>query len=99
MIRSVAEETVGSSYVDPQRRRDGHESALAALISKLDRGLPESFRWELRTVLTDPIGLNLRNIHLHGLPSAEPKHDAAIILYTAARLTLITVHPTVSPLA
>ena len=75
--------------VEPERGRDGHGSALGRLISMLDPNLPESFRWELGAVLTDPLELNLRNVHLHGLAETNPKHDAAIILYTAARLTLI----------
>ena len=89
VIRSIAEATSGNSYVEPKRNRDGHESSLGRLLEMLSSNLPESFQWELRAILTDPLGLNLRNIHLHGLAKAESKHDAAVILYTAARLTLI----------
>ena len=53
--------------VEPERGRDGHGSALGRLISMLDPNLPESFRWELGAILTDPLELNLRNVHLHGL--------------------------------
>ena len=62
----------------------------------LDPNLPELFRWELEAILTDPLGLNLRNTHLHGLADPEPKHDAAIILYTAGQLTLIHSENTAS---
>ena len=97
VVRSIVEEATGDSYVDPQRTRDGHESALGVLIARLEGCLLESFRQELRTVLTDPIGLNLRNIHLHGVAPTESRHDAAVILYTAARLTLISARRTTSP--
>ena len=89
VIRSIVQTVHGSSYVEPKQGRDGYESTLGRLISMLNSDLPESFRSELGAVLTDPLGLNLRNIHLHGLAEPNPKHDAAIILYTAARLTLI----------
>ena len=89
VIRSIVQTAHGSSYVEPKPGRDGYESTLGRLISMLDPYLPESYRSELRAVLTDPLGLNLRNIHLHGLAEPDPKHDAAIILYTAASLTLI----------
>ena len=92
VIRSIVQTTHGDSYVEPRRGRDGHESTLGRLISMLDPTLPESFRCELSTILTDPLGLNLRNVHLHGLAPVDPKHDAAIILYTAARLTLISAY-------
>ena len=93
VIRSLAQATQGSSYVEPQAGRDGRESTLGRLISLLPESLPALFRWDLRTILTDPLGLNLRNVHLHGLAEAEPKHDTAIILCTAARLTLIHTTP------
>ncbi len=89
-VRAIVQTIYGGSYIEPKRHRDGRESTLGALISKLYQSLPESFLSDLRIVLTDPLGLNLRNIHLHGLAEAEPKHDAVIILYTAARLTLIS---------
>ena len=91
VIRSLAQTAHGSSYVEPKRGRDGRESTLGRLISMLDSNLPDSFQWDLSAILTEPLGLNLRNMHLHGLAQREPKHDAAIILYTAARLTLISV--------
>ena len=40
----------------------------------LDPNLPESFRWELGAVLTDPLELNLRNVHLHGLRELVDHH-------------------------
>ena len=94
VIRSIAHAIYGSAYIDPKDKRDGRESSLGRLISMLDQKLPEMFLRELKTILTDPLGLNLRNIHLHGLAKLEPKHDAAIILYTAAQLTLIRVDTT-----
>lgn len=90
VIRSLVQAAHGNSYVEPKGGRDGHESTLGALIEMLPASLPEAFRWDLRAILTDPLGLNLRNVHLHGLARPERSHDAAIILYTAARLTLIT---------
>ena len=96
VIRSIVQAIRGSSYVEPKAGRDGYESTLGRLISMLDPNLPELFRWELEVILTDPLGLNLRNTHLHGLADPEPKHDAAIILYTAGQLTLIHSENTAS---
>ena len=97
VIRSIVQTVHGNSYIEPKQGRDGHESTLGRLISMLDPHLPKSFRLELGAVLTDPLGLNLRNTHLHGLAEPYPKHDAAIVLYTAARLTLIHAVTNESP--
>ena len=93
VIRSMVRSTRGDSYVEPKGGRDGHESTLGALIRMLPESLPESFRWDLAAVFTEPLGLNLRNVHLHGLAEEGVGRDAAIILYTAARFTLITASP------
>ena len=90
VIRSVVEATSGGSYVEPTKTRDGHESAIGSLIARLEGRLPDEFRRDLRAVLAGALGLNLRNAHLHGVEPAQPENEAAIILCTAARFTLIS---------
>jgi Domain of unknown function (DUF4209) len=59
---------------------------LGALLFALTGRLPESRRCYLTTLLTDPIGFNLRNRGLHGLIASGTREDAALAIHAACFL-------------
>jgi uncharacterized protein DUF4209 len=62
---------------------------LGALLFALTGRLPESRRCYLTTLLTDPIGFNLRNRGLHGLIASGTREDAALAIHAACFLQQI----------
>jgi hypothetical protein len=64
---------------------------LGALLFSLTGRLPESRRCYLTTLLTDPIGINLRNRGLHGLIVPGTREEAALPIHAACFLQQIRV--------
>jgi hypothetical protein len=62
---------------------------LGALLFALTGRLPESRRCYLTTLLTDPIGMNLRNRGLHGLVVPGTREEAALAIHAACFLQQI----------
>jgi hypothetical protein len=62
---------------------------LGSLLSSLKGRLPESRRCYLMTLLTDPIGINLRNRGLHGLIIPGSREEAALAIHVACFLQQI----------
>ena len=88
----------GTVYTEPQTgtsatRKDGGVKSLGDIVQGLSECMPEEQR-ALRVLLTDAVGLNLRNRYLHGLVTHSPddqalQQDAALVLWIAARLRLL----------
>ena len=90
VLRGVLVAAGGIAYTEPQGGRAGHDKTLGAILSELSPGFPdEGWRRSLLVVLTEPIGLNLRNRYLHGLVERAQKADAALVLHLAANLRLL----------
>lgn len=51
----------------------------------------ESWRRYLLNVLSEPVGVNLRNRIAHGLLTSASKRDAALLIHVACHLRLIRV--------
>jgi Domain of unknown function (DUF4209) len=66
---------------------------LGALLSSLEGWLPESRRCYLMTLLSDPIGINLRNRGLHGLIVRGSREEAALAIHVACFLQQIRLTP------
>jgi hypothetical protein len=62
---------------------------LGSLLSSLKGRLPESRHCYLMTLLTDPIGINLRNRGLHGLIIPGSREEAALAIHVACFLQQI----------
>jgi hypothetical protein len=48
--------------------------------------MDESWRRYLANALTDPLGVNLRNVIAHGLGTPGTADDAALLIHIACRL-------------
>lgn len=90
VLRGVLVAAGGVAYTEPQGGHAGHDKTLGTILSELSPRFPdEGWRRSLWVVLTEPIGLNLRNRYLHGLVERAQKADAALILHLAANLRLL----------
>ena len=73
-------------------RRDGGVKSVGDTLQGLRKYMPEEECRALRVLLTDAVGLNLRNRYLHGLArntGSTLKQDAVLVLWIAVRLRLL----------
>lgn len=63
---------------------------LGQLLKELEGALPEATRRHLRVLLSDPIGLNLRNTVGHGFADRLGRREAALLLHAACHISLLT---------
>ena len=102
VLRGCLAAAGGVIWNPPQRgtrpnRRDGSVKSLGDILQRLSGCMREEQR-ALCVLLTDAVGLNLRNRYLHGLVTHAPgdptlQQDAALILWIAARLRLLQRGP------
>lgn len=84
-------------HVPPAGERPGGVKLLGAMIDMLDRSLPDpAMARYLRTLLIDPLGLNLRNKLAHGLQSEAAGIHAALLIDTLLRVLLL--RPNTAPM-
>ena len=74
--------------IDPQGRAS-QVKGLGQLLTELEGALPETTRRHMRVLLTDPLGLNLRNTVAHGLAPAHGQPEAALLLHAACHLSIL----------
>lgn len=69
--------------------RASQVKGLGQLLAELEGALPEATRRHLRVLLSDPIGLNLRNTVAHGFAPALGQAEAALLLHAACHMSLL----------
>ena len=92
VLRKVLAEAGGVVYSEPRGSSPGGVRTLGAILEDLHPVFGDDHEgwWRsLRTALTDPLGLNLRNRHLHGLAGPARKQEAAVVLKIAAFLRFV----------
>jgi hypothetical protein len=74
----------------PRGAEPGGVVTLGALLDDLRGRMDESWRRYLAHVLSDPLGLNLRNEITHGLIPAVDQQRAALLIHAACYLAVLT---------
>ena len=102
VLRECLAAAGGVTWIPPQSgtsptRKDGGVKGLGDVLQGLSGCMPEEQR-PLRILLTDAVGLNLRNRYLHGLVAHNQddqalQQDAVLVLWIAARLRLLRRAP------
>ena len=91
-LRNLLRQVGGTIYVEPKSKEAGHDKTLGRVLHDLKgKGeLPLGWVRALEVILTDPIGLNLRNNYMHGqidhVDHARKKWDSALVLLIATSL-------------
>ena len=86
ILRNVVLATGGIAFTQPQGSNPGGVKPLGAILRELPNLPGEGWNRSLIVVLSEPVGLNLRNRYLHGLVEHSSKDDAAAVLHIAAYL-------------
>lgn len=81
----VCSGTGRKSCLDTSKRGN----TLRALLLSLKRQLDEDWHRYLTTLLINPLGSNLRNVHAHGLVARATREEAAALIHVAAYLTFL----------
>jgi hypothetical protein len=70
--------------------RPGGVRSLGEILGALEGRLPTAgWRAHLQNLLSDPLGLNLRNVIAHGLRGEIGREDAALLIHAACFLRLL----------
>lgn len=90
IIREVARQLGLPVIREPQADKPGGVRSLGDLLFALEGRLPTA-GWHayLFSLLTDPLGLNLRNVIAHGMRAGISTKDAALLLHAACYLRLV----------
>ena len=90
IIRELARQLGVPVIREPQGDKPGGVRSLGDLLFALDGRLPTA-GWHayLINLLSDPLGLNLRNVIGHGMRSSITAEDAALLLHAACFLRLV----------
>ena len=78
---------------EPIADQAGGVRSLGAILADLRDVLPEEWRRYFANLLTDELGLNLRNRISHGLVDQVTRDDAALLVHAAFALSLIRLEP------
>jgi hypothetical protein len=89
VLRRMLARVGGVVYREPRGPEPGGVRTLGVLLQNLRPVLDPGWWRFLSVVLTEPLGLNLRNEYLHGLVPLGSKHDATLVLKAAAYLRLL----------
>lgn len=76
---------------EPVADKPGGLRSLGDLFFAVEGQLPAGWRVYLYHLLSDPLGLNLRNVIAHGVRSRVDSQDAALLLHAACFVRLIQV--------
>ena len=91
VLRQLLQRAGGVVYHEEGGGRRGRMKTLGPVLDNL-RPVMEADRLEsLRVVLSEPLGLNLRNDYLHGLVVEPRKDHATLLLLTASYLRLLDI--------
>jgi hypothetical protein len=79
-------------FREPSGAKPGHVQSLGLILDQLRPAFGQA-AWHayLENLLTDPLGLNLRNVIAHGLRDQVDRLDAALLIQAACYLRLLKV--------
>jgi hypothetical protein len=83
----------------PEGEKPGGVRPLGSIIASLRGAIPEPWRATLDTILTDPLGLNLRNAYAHGLAGTGSALASTLLIYVAVLLARVLDHGEMTPKA
>lgn len=93
IVRELARQAGLAIIKEPAGARPGGVRGLGELIAGLEGVLDESWRSYLRCLLSEPVGVNLRNRIGHGLSAVISREEAALLIHAACYLRLLAVGP------
>jgi len=73
----------------PRGREPGGVKSLRSILTSLTGAMPEPWRVTFDTILTDPLGLNVRNLYAHGLGGTGSPLASALLIYVAVSLAKV----------
>jgi hypothetical protein len=82
---------------EPMATRAGGVRLLGAILADLAEVLPENWRRYFANLLTDELGLNLRNRIAHGLIEDVAREDAALLVHAALAMSLLRISSAIEP--
>lgn len=90
-IRALAARAGVRVIRNPRDGQPGGVQPLGAILAGLGGRLDESWRRYLANLLTDSLGLNLRNAISHGLHGPVARGEVALLLHAACHLAVLKV--------
>jgi hypothetical protein len=91
VIRELARRAGVLIIREPSGDKPGGVRSLGAILADLDAVLPETWRRYFICLLTDDLGINLRNRVAHGLVEQVERQDAALLAHAALSLSGFTL--------
>ena len=86
-IRELLRMIGAPTWSEPRSGRFGMQRPLRQLLAQLEDHMDEDWRRYLITLLVNPLGPNLRNVHMHGLALRGTRDQAAALIHAAVFLT------------
>jgi hypothetical protein len=80
-----------SVFRPPIAERPGGVISLGKIFDSLNGRIDESWRRYFRNLLSDPLGMNIRNRILHGRSVSATKQEAALLIHVICNLRLIQI--------
>ena len=91
VIRELARRAGVLIIREPLGDKPGGVRLLGAILADLEGVLPETWRRYFVCLLTDDLGINLRNRVAHGLVEQVERQDAALLVHAALSLSQFTL--------
>ena len=85
-IRALLRKLGAPTWSEPRSGAFGRQRSLWQLLDQLQSHLDENWRRYLITLLVNPLGSNLRNIHMHGLAPKGTRGQAAALIHASVFL-------------
>ena len=85
-IRRLVRRIGSPTWSEPRPGVFGKQRSLYTLLVQLKDHLDEDWRRYLVALLVNPLGLNLRNVHMHGLAPRGTREQAAALIHAAVYL-------------
>jgi len=85
VVRALGREIGVIVVAEPRRDRPGGVRPIGSILADLTGFLDESRRRYLRNLLSDELGLNLRNKIAHGLVEVVTRQETALLVHAAVR--------------
>lgn len=92
-IRQLAQKAGVVVIREPRGAVAGGVRSLGMIVADLEGVLPEEWRRYFDCLLTDPLGLNLRNRIAHGLVDRVTHEDAALLVHAAFAISQFRLSP------
>ena len=93
-IRELVRKIGVPTWSEPRLGVFGKQRSLRTLLAQLKDHLDEDWRRYLIALLVNPLGSNLRNIHMHGLAPRGTREQAAALIHAAVYLASLRLSTT-----